>query len=184
MSLARAAYARADLVLMDDPLSALDAGTAKMVFERLIKSPNALFSDTAVVLVTHAAHFLSKVDQIMLIVDGQNKFFGTWDDLSSFHPGDPKTERAIDFIRNSVQEGHSEEDGSDKGPSDQHSNEFRSTEKKSLMTIEEREHGLSSFNTWLLWFKHAGGVPFIGTLALFLALDRFMYVATEYWLAR
>jgi ABC-type protease/lipase transport system fused ATPase/permease subunit len=74
VSLARAAYARPHLVLLDDPLSALDAGTAKVVFERLFRSRNAFFKNTAVVLVTHASHFLNRVDKVLVMVHGSNKF--------------------------------------------------------------------------------------------------------------
>jgi len=182
VSLARAAYAQPDLVLLDDPLSALDAGTAKLVFERLIKSPKAFFSDTAVILVTHASHFLNRVDRLLVIVDGQNKFLGSWEELTRFDSDDPKTIGAIGFIRNSVQEKHT---GNDEEYGDRMDiMGFQGKyESRALMTIEEREHGLSSINTWLLWFKHAGGAVFLGILMLLLTLDRFMYVATEYWLA-
>jgi len=184
VSLARAAYACPDLVLLDDPLSALDAGTAKLVFERLIKSPTAFFSDSAVVLVTHASHFLNRVDRLMVIVDGQNKFIGTWNELSAAKSDDPKTLTAINFIRSSVQEEHSASDETELAVIDDNLDPRSNAMKaKALMTVEEREHGLSSLSTWLLWFRHAGGILFLGTLTLLMAVDRFMYVATEYWLA-
>ena len=187
VSLARAAYARADLVLLDDPLSALDAGTAKAVFENLIKSPNALFSDSAIVLVTHASHFLNRINKILVIVDGKNRFLGSWQELSSFHTGDAKTESAIEHIRSSVQE---ETAAKDDDWAMQRSNHYGADGddsedlKGELMTVEEREHGLSNIRTWLLWFKHAGGLWFLFFQLLFMAIDRFAYVAVEYWLAR
>ena len=52
------------------------------------------------------------------------------------------------------------------------------------MTEEEREQGLSSLKTWLLWFKHAGGAFFIIFQVLFMTIDRFSYVAVEFWLAK
>jgi ATP-binding cassette subfamily C (CFTR/MRP) protein 1 len=185
VSLARAAYTRPDLVLLDDPLSALDAGTAKLVFERLIRSPNAFFKDTAVVLVTHASHFLNRVDKVLVMVDGSNKFYGSWVELGTFIPSDKKTKGAIEFIKNSVQEGHILEDNEGAGDFTVRDTTSEKKEKKgSLITIEQREHGLSSFGTWLLWFKHAGGFFFMTLQVLFMTIDRFAYVAVEYWLAR
>lgn len=185
VSLARAAYSQPDLALLDDPLSALDANTAKIVFERLIRGPDAVFSDTAVVLVTHAAHFLGQVDNVMVVVDGENKFLGKWSSLASFEACDEKTKSAVDFIKSSVQEGAQDEtmsNGSESAPV----NTFGDAHLVSdtLMTVEEREHGLSSLSTWLLWFKHAGGLLFLLTQILFMAIDRFAYVAVEYWIAR
>ena len=188
--MARAAYSRPEIVLLDDPLSALDAGTSKIIFENL----KSLLSGSAIVLVTHAAHFLSQVDKIMLVSDGQVKFNGTWNDLLTFKPLDPKTSDAVEHIRQSVQEDAS--DPAQSGPDVRSSDRRNSTDGKNggrastllsgkkIMTIEDREHGLSSLSTWLLWFKHAGGVYFIFVHIFFMAIDRFTYVAVEYWLAR
>jgi len=168
------------VVLLDDPLSALDAGTAKQVFDKLIKR---FFAETAVILVTHSAHFLNQVDRLIILVDGHNKFYGKWADLSSFRSDDVKTNRAVDFLRGSVQEeGSSSVAGS---PSYEDGHSFPEMGKSSaLMLAEEREYGLSSLRTWLLWCKRAGGIAFFGLLTIFLAIDRFLYVATEYWLSQ
>jgi hypothetical protein len=164
-------------------------GTAKLIFERLIKGPNALLSSTAVVLVTHASYLLNRVDKILIIVDGQNKFLGTWKDLLLFESPDIKTSNAINHIKTSVQEEDLDEAASENNSL----NGLESTVKNikdtnqafgKLMTIEEREHGLSSITTWLLWFQRAGGVPFLVTQMLFLAVDRCAYVAVEWWLAK
>jgi ABC-type sulfate/molybdate transport systems ATPase subunit len=172
---------------MDDPLSALDAGTAKQVFSRLIKSPSAFFSNTAVLLVTHASHFLNRVDAILVVVDGAKKFLGTWDELTTLETHDPRTQSAVEFIRNSVQEGDSTADKEDSSFGATNAVKESMAEKptaRALMTVEEREHGLSSLKTWLLWFAYSGGVIFLGILVLLMVGDRFAYVATEYWLAR
>merc|ERR1712161_172391 len=47
ISLARAAYKDSSVIILDDPFSALDAGTGKLVFERLIASPTQAFFTTA-----------------------------------------------------------------------------------------------------------------------------------------
>ena len=51
VSLARAVYADRDLVLLDDPISALDANVKKKIFENVLL--NHLKSKT-IILVTHA----------------------------------------------------------------------------------------------------------------------------------
>lgn len=186
MSLARAAYSQPDVVILDDPLSALDAGTAKIVFERLIKSHDAFFSNAAVILVTHASHFLNKVDRILLIVDGSNKFFGSWNEFLVFEPKDKHTIRAVEFMRSSIQDNDDikKKEGQTQGMSfDEGSTEQDSKSAGKLMSVEEREHGLSSILVWLLWFRRAGGLWFLFFQILFMAIDRFAYVAVEYWLA-
>ncbi|GKY95413.1 hypothetical protein MPSEU_000502800 [Mayamaea pseudoterrestris] len=183
VSLARAAYSRPDIVLLDDPLSALDSGTAKEVFRRLIRGEASLFCDAAVILVTHASQFLSRCDQILLLVDGKNSFLGSWNDLSKFEPSDTKTKEAVEHLQKSLQEGQKQYDGGDDLDADVEPSTKKTT-PDALMTIEEREHGLSSLNTWLLWFRHAGGMQFLGLLILAMIFDRLAYVASEFWLAR
>ena len=51
VSLARAAYSRASIILLDDPLSAVDAPTAKHLFQECILK---LMASRTVLLVTHA----------------------------------------------------------------------------------------------------------------------------------
>lgn len=194
VSLARAAYANAELVLCDDPLSALDAGTGKRVFERLFKAKDGLFSNAGTVLVTHANHFLHRVDRILLLVDGEMRFMGTWTELLEFHPAHDATRVAVDSIRASVQEDSDEEDldlqdgaasaanKSDRGKASLSTNNT-ATDNGELMTVEQREHGYARMKTWLLWFKHAGGLGFLLMQVLLLAMDRFAYVATEFWLS-
>jgi ATP-binding cassette subfamily C (CFTR/MRP) protein 1 len=164
-----------------------DAGTSKKIFDRLIKSPSAsILSESAIVLVTHAAHFLNRVDMIMVVVEGEAKFLGTWADLSVFTTDDQKTTDAIEYIRSSVQEGAEIEGGGKVGPKSgevvlDDDPDGKKNDGK-VITVEEREHGLSSLSTWLLWFKYAGGVPFLVMQFLLLTLDRLAYVSSEYWL--
>jgi len=165
-----------------DPLSALDAGTSKIIFENL----KSLLSGSATILVTHAAHFLSQVDRIMFVSGGRVQFSGTWKELL-----EDKTIDAIDHIRSSVQEDSNDWNPSGSGEGLEGRKSFKVGARastllsgKKIMTEEEREHGLSSLSTWLVWFKHAGGLPFILGHVFFMTIDRFTYVAVEYWIAR
>ena len=109
ISLARVVYSNPDVALFDDPLSALDAGTSRMVFDRLFQrrgDENRLLAKTAVVLVTHASHFLNRVNRVMVVVEGKVPFCGTWKELSEAKTRemDDKNRIAIESIVNAVQE--------------------------------------------------------------------------------
>jgi len=78
VALARAVYQRADVYLMDDPLSAVDSHVAKHIFERCIKG---LLATKAVVLVTHNLHCLPSANQILLLEDRKVGFRGTYAEL-------------------------------------------------------------------------------------------------------
>lgn len=72
VALARAVYADADIYLLDDPLSAVDAHVGRKLYENLIRG---FLSDKLVVLVTHQIHFLSTLNSVYLMKN--NKFIGS-----------------------------------------------------------------------------------------------------------
>ncbi|KAF9215156.1 Multidrug resistance-associated protein 1 [Podila verticillata] len=69
VSLARAAYDDADIYLLDDPLSAVDAHVDQHLWEHLI-GPAGLLKNKARVLATHGINHLKEADQIVVLKDG------------------------------------------------------------------------------------------------------------------
>ncbi|PRQ55116.1 putative xenobiotic-transporting ATPase [Rosa chinensis] len=63
IQLARAVYSDADIYLLDDPFSAVDAHTAAILFHDCVM--DALAKKT-MILVTHQVEFLSEVDKILV----------------------------------------------------------------------------------------------------------------------
>lgn len=78
--MARAVYARCDVMLMDDPISALDANVRKRIFTQVFKG---LCRDKTRVLVTHAIDFLHLSDAVCIMQKGEIKAFGTYQELLS-----------------------------------------------------------------------------------------------------
>lgn len=88
MSLARAAYSGADIVLLDDSLSAVDAYVGKYILENcLLTGPLA---DKTRVLVTHSLHILDKTDYIYVMDGGAIVEQGTFQVRSGFHQSLPQ----------------------------------------------------------------------------------------------
>ncbi|XP_031432945.1 multidrug resistance-associated protein 1-like [Clupea harengus] len=80
VSLARAVYRRADVYLLDDPLSAVDAHVGQHIFERVI-GPRGVLKNKTRVLVTHGLSFLPQVDLILVMVDGEITEAGSYTEL-------------------------------------------------------------------------------------------------------
>uniref|UniRef100_A0A8D0BB66 ABC-type glutathione-S-conjugate transporter n=1 Tax=Salvator merianae TaxID=96440 RepID=A0A8D0BB66_SALMN len=80
LSLARAVYRRADICLLDDPLSSVDAQVGQHIFERAI-GPNGLLKNKTRILVTSAVQFLPQMDNIIVIVNGVISEMGTFQEL-------------------------------------------------------------------------------------------------------
>jgi len=80
ISIARAIYSDFDIVLMDDPLSALDAHVKHKIFQHLLLEK--LYNKTRI-MVTHAIDFLDKVDRIIVMDKGRIIYDGTFNELKS-----------------------------------------------------------------------------------------------------
>ncbi|CAG2221076.1 ABCC3 [Mytilus edulis] len=80
VNVARAVYADADIYLLDDPLSAVDAHVGKDLFHNVIGT-NGLLKNKTRILVTHAVHLLPHVDRIVVMDNGQISEEGTFDEL-------------------------------------------------------------------------------------------------------
>ncbi|KAJ8932364.1 hypothetical protein NQ314_014731 [Rhamnusium bicolor] len=79
INLARAVYAKADIYLFDDPLSAVDTHVGKHLFEECIK--NYLKNKTRI-LVTHQLQFLKQADLIVVMNNGKITKVGSYNELS------------------------------------------------------------------------------------------------------
>jgi len=71
-------YADADIYLLDDPLSAVDAEVGRHLFENCILG---MLKDKARILVTHQLQFLKPADEIMLLNGGRVDAQGSYTDL-------------------------------------------------------------------------------------------------------
>ncbi|KAH9856552.1 ABC protein [Lenzites betulinus] len=82
VNIARALYYNADIVIFDDPLSAVDAHVGKALFADAILDGLRNQGKT-VILVTHALHFLSQCDHIYTLANGRIAEQGTYAELMS-----------------------------------------------------------------------------------------------------
>ncbi|KAL2243254.1 UNVERIFIED_CONTAM: ABC transporter C family member 8 [Sesamum indicum] len=78
IQLARAVYNDADIYLLDDPFSAVDAHTAATLFNDCVMTTLA---KKTVILVTHQVEFLSNVDNILVVEGGQVTQSGNYEEL-------------------------------------------------------------------------------------------------------
>ncbi|KAI5069363.1 hypothetical protein GOP47_0015664 [Adiantum capillus-veneris] len=83
IQLARALYSDADIYLLDDPFSAVDAHTAANLFNDCVMGAMA---EKTVVLVTHQVEFLPTVDCILVMQGGEIQQSGRYHDL--LHAGE------------------------------------------------------------------------------------------------
>uniref|UniRef100_A0A8L8KJ65 ABC-type glutathione-S-conjugate transporter n=1 Tax=Heligmosomoides polygyrus TaxID=6339 RepID=A0A8L8KJ65_HELPZ len=81
VSLARAVYSHADIVLLDDPLSAVDSHVGRHIFENVISSTTGILAQSTRILVTHGLHYLKFCDKIIVMKAGEISEMGTYQEL-------------------------------------------------------------------------------------------------------
>lgn len=170
ISIARAVYADADVYIFDDPLSALDAHVARQVFEMCIQEE--LCNKTRI-LVTNQLHFLSRVDNILLVHDGKIKEQGTYEELMTTGPLFKRLMENAGKMEEISEKNDHEENSELVGPLSTKSNAkakqmdmamlSRDNLKKkkggrsSLIKLEERETGIISWNVLERYQNALGG---------------------------
>lgn len=78
ISLARAVYRKADVYLLDDPLSAVDSHVGRHLFDQCMRG---FLRKKLVILVTHQLQFLEHADQIVIMDKGKVTDIGTYDHM-------------------------------------------------------------------------------------------------------
>ncbi|KAF8399890.1 hypothetical protein HHK36_015760 [Tetracentron sinense] len=85
IQLARAIYSDADVYLLDDPFSAVDAHTGAHIFKECLMR---LLSQKTVIYVTHQLEFLDASDLVLVMKDGKIVQSGKYEDLIADTNGD------------------------------------------------------------------------------------------------
>lgn len=83
LSLARAVYSRADLYLLDDILSAVDAEVGKNITEKVLDEKNGLLRNKTIILTTNAVSVLKKSQNIYVLQRGSIVEEGSYRDVIS-----------------------------------------------------------------------------------------------------
>ncbi|KAG8878402.1 hypothetical protein FRB97_002483 [Tulasnella sp. 331] len=109
VNIARALYADADVVIMDDPLSAVDAHVGEALFTNAILSACRSKGKT-VLLVTHALHFLPQVDYILHVVGGRIVERGTYEELVNKNGGAGAFAKLLGEFSMGAAQGEEEDD--------------------------------------------------------------------------
>lgn len=158
VSVARAAYADADIVIFDDPLSALDPEVARQLFMDCIVE---YMSGKTRLLITNQIQFLSSCDTVVALKKGSVIETGSFNELIE----DPKSEVNRLLSKSSV--GKSTKSVAQETKAKKETIVEKEAEvakpaapkdKKTLVTKEERNIGAVSLSVYFKYIASGGGM--------------------------
>ncbi|TFK67200.1 multidrug resistance-associated ABC transporter [Pluteus cervinus] len=153
VSLARAAFSPSDIVLLDDPLAAVDAYVGKAILENCILA--GPLADRTRILVTHSLHVLDKADYIYVVDHGTIIEQGTYNSL---------IDNSVVFSR--LMEEYGRQDKEDPGTvkkaretaGKEAGEEVDEKKDKELMQAEERNMGQVGWDVYRRHLRFGGGI--------------------------
>ncbi|XDA80103.1 hypothetical protein R6Z07F_010097 [Ovis aries] len=190
VSLARAVYQDADIYLLDDPLSAVDAGVSRHLFEQCIRQA---LKEKITILVTHQLQYLKDASQILILKDDKTVERGTYSEFlkpgvdifslfekgnkqpeSSPVPGTP-TLTSESLVQSLPSPRPSLEDVT---PEDQDTENIQVT-----LPLEDYLEGKVGFKTYKNYFTAGVTWPVVTFLILVNITAQVAYVLQDWWLA-
>jgi len=179
LNIARAIYFNSDIVIMDDPLSAVDAHVGRHIFDNAICG---LLKNKCRILATHQLHVLHRCDRIIWLQNGQIETIDTFDNLMRGNEGFQK------MMASTAQEEKVEEE--DKANEDEVEDEKKDAKKRrvarrgaALMQREERAVNSVSWSVYGAYVRASGTILNGPMIVFLLILSQGANITTSLWLS-
>ena len=174
LNIARAIYFDADLILMDDPLSAVDAHVGRHIFDNAIMG---LLKNKARILATHQLWVLNRCDRIIWLEEGKIQAIDTFENLMRDHAG-----FQLLMETTAAEEKHEEEDQVNE---DEIEDEKKVLKKKrkppGLMQAEERAVKSVPWSIYVDYVRASGSLLNAPLVLGFLVASQGANIATSLW---
>lgn len=176
LNIARAVYFESDIILLDDPLSAVDAHVGRHIMDNAILG---LLKDKCRVLATHQLHVLRRCTRVVWMQDGSIAAVDTFDNLMSHNQAFARL-----LASTSQEEEGDEEKNTDEYEGGKGEKGIRKRKHaQKLMQTEERAVKSVSWDVYLAYIKASGSIVY-GPLVIFLLIiSHGANIVTSLWLS-
>ncbi|KAL2177987.1 P-loop containing nucleoside triphosphate hydrolase protein [Thermothelomyces heterothallicus CBS 202.75] len=174
LNIARAIYFDADIVLLDDPLSAVDAHVGRHIFDNAILG---LLKDKCRILATHQLWVLNRCDRIIWMEGGKIRAIDTFDNLIR------DSEGFRQLMESTAVEKKDEEDAATQVPGDRGPAKKKKQKKGGLMQAEERAVSSVPWSVYASYIKASGSYLNAPLVLSLLILSQGANIVTSLWLS-
>ena len=179
LNIARAIYFNSDIVLMDDPLSAVDAHVGRHIFDNAICG---LLKDKCRILATHQLHVLSRCDRIIWMQDGRIETIDTFSNLMNHNEDFQK------LMATTAQEEKQENEGQvneDEVEDEKKAAKKRKQAKRGAALMQQEERAVKSvgWSVYAAYIRASGSLLFGPIVLLLLIISQGANIATSLWLS-
>lgn len=190
INIARAIYSDAGIVLLDDPLSAVDAHVGSHIFNEAICG---LLRNRCIILATHQLHFISRCDKIVWIMDGRVTATGKYQHLMDTNPAFAKL-LAATGSQQEKEEGDSEQNQPSRsqpvlaGPTEAEplpgeGKKTKTETQPQLMQEDVKVVDSVPWSVYVAWIRASGSILNIFAVLFMLVLFRAANILTGLWLS-
>lgn len=182
LNIARAIYFNAELVLMDDPLSAVDAHVGRHIMDKAICG---LLKDRCRILATHQLHVLNRCDRIVVMEEGRIHAVDTFDNLMRDNELFQRL-MATSGQEDSNEKSEKTEEADEKVEEAQEVAPKEAEIQKPAGVLMQQEEKATSSVGWTVWkaYIRASGSSWNAIMILFLlALANVVSIYTSLWLS-
>jgi ABC-type multidrug transport system fused ATPase/permease subunit len=180
MNIARAIYFDADIVLMDDPLSAVDAHVGRHIMDNAICG---LLKDKCRILATHQLHVLSRCDRIVWVEAGHIQAVDTFPNLMSNNEGFQKLMTMTASEEEKEEKAHPDNEDEVEGEKKAMKKKKSKKPGAALMQVEDRAIKSVSWGVWNAYIRAGGGLWVGPLVVVLLILSQGANIATSLWLS-
>ena len=179
LNIARAIYFNSDIVLMDDPLSAVDAHVGRHIFDNAICG---LLKDKCRILATHQLHVLSRCDRIIWMQDGRIETIDTFSNLMNNNEDFQK------LMATTAQEEKQENEGQvneDEVEDEKKAAKKRKQAKRGAALMQQEERAVKSvgLSVYAAYIRASGSLLFGPLVLILLIISQGANIATSLWLS-
>ncbi|KAL1881140.1 hypothetical protein VTK73DRAFT_4587 [Phialemonium thermophilum] len=175
LNIARAIYFDADIILMDDPLSAVDAHVGRHIFDNAILG---LLKGKCRILATHQLWVLARCDRIIWMDGGKIQAVDTFDNLMA------NSAEFRQLMETTSTEEKKEGALVPGGAGDQDDNQAKKKRKgKGLMQSEERAVSSVPWSVYQSYIKASGSILNAPLTLFLLLLSQGANIMTSLWLS-